>query len=178
MLEQGALPSSPEAIDAVKAYLRLDGADEDAILDGLLATAVVQCEAAIGRTLIARTMRETIGASTAWMWLHAGPVQSIVDVKALTLDGIEFAVAVSSYAFDIDADGRGRVRFLALPAAARAIVTYRAGASADWAALPIAVRQGIIELTANHYAARETATLAAIPAAVAQMWASERRVRL
>jgi uncharacterized phiE125 gp8 family phage protein len=178
MLERDAMPSMVDAVEAVKNYLRLDGCDDDVLIEGLLATAISQCEASIGRTLIERGMREVIGASAAWVWLTALPVRAITSVRILTLDGVQAALALPTYTIDIDAQGRGRIRFLMPPATARAVVTYSAGASSSWFMLPDTVRQGIVRLVAHHYANRDLGDADVLPANVSALWTAERRVRL
>jgi uncharacterized phiE125 gp8 family phage protein len=178
MIERGGLPTMADAIDEAKDYMRIDTTADDAAIAGLIVTAVVRCEGFVGRTLIERTMRETIVPVAAWTGLGTDPVKAVTGVGALAIDGVETAVPVASYEIDLNADGRARVRFVTIPGTRRAIVTYRAGAASGWRAVPAGLRQGIIRLVSHEYLYRERAEAPAMPAAVTALWQPERRMRL
>ncbi|MDB5714271.1 MAG: Transfer Agent [Sphingomonadales bacterium] len=178
MLTRGAVVASAEAVAAAKDYLRIDGTGEDALVGGLVAIAVESCEGFVGRVLIARGMSETLVPMVAWQRLTAGPVLSVTSVTALALNGVESAVAGSAYELDIDANGGGRVRFVAVLATSRAVVRYQAGSGAGWADIPNGLRQGIVRLVAHWYVYRDREEAPVPPASVAALWRPERRMRL
>ena len=61
----------------IRAWLRIEGSGEDAILAGLARAAADACEAFTGRLLIARAAEETIPAPRGWTRLTAAPVRAI-----------------------------------------------------------------------------------------------------
>jgi uncharacterized phiE125 gp8 family phage protein len=178
MLTRGAVVASAEAVAAAKDYLRIDGTGDDALVGGLVATAIESCEGFVGRVLIARGMTETLVPMVAWQRLTAGPVISVTSVTALAVSGVESAVAAAVYELDIDANGGGRVRFLAALAVTRAVVRYQAGSGAAWADIPGGLRQGIVRLVAHWHVYRDREEAPVPPAAVAALWRPERRMRL
>ncbi|CAN5193328.1 hypothetical protein BH09PSE3_BH09PSE3_00910 [soil metagenome] len=178
MLTRGTVVASAEAVAAAKNYLRIDGTGEDALVSGLVATAVESCEGFVGRVLIARGMSETLMPMVAWQRLTAGPVASVTSVTALALNGTETAVLPTSYELDIDANGGGRVRFLTAIATSRAVVRYQAGSGTAWADIPGSLQQGIVRLVAHWHVYRDREDAPVPPAAVAALWRPERRMRL
>jgi uncharacterized phiE125 gp8 family phage protein len=178
MLTRGAVVASAEAVAAAKDYLRIDGASEDALISGLVSTAVESCEGFVGRVLIARGMSETLVSMVAWQKLTAGPVVSVTSVTALTVNGVESAFLAADYELDIDANGGGRVRFLTGLNTTRAVVRYQAGSGAGWADIPGSLRQGIVRLVAHWHVYRDREEAPVPPAAVAALWRPERRMRL
>jgi uncharacterized phiE125 gp8 family phage protein len=180
MIEGEALVLPPEAAGAAKAYLRVERADEDGLIAGLVLAAAEVCEAFIGQALLERGFTETAAASRAWRRLARGPVRAIIAVEALPAEGAAQPLASAAYGVDIDAAGEGWVR-LADPGQVRRIrVGYRAGLAVAWADLPAALRQGILRLAAHLYTNRsaEGPRSNEPPAAVAALWRPFRRIRL
>jgi uncharacterized phiE125 gp8 family phage protein len=166
------------ALDAVKTYLRIDGESEDSALAALIATAVEQCEAYVGVAILQRLMREVLVPGAAWQLLTPTPVRVISGVAGLAIGGGTTALPASAYEIDIDADGRGRVRFLAPVSEKRVQVSVEAGLAANWAGLSESLRHGIVRLVAHMHAFRDRADELGPPAAVAALWRGSRRVRL
>lgn len=166
------------ARDAVKGYARVAMSDEDALIEGLAATALLLCEAFCGRIGIAREGVETVAVGLDWRRLGASPVRAITSVEGMHADGEAFALPVDAYAIDIDAEGCGRVRITSPGAASRVRVVYQAGLAADWEALPDPLRQGAVRLATHLYAHRDDAREGPPPAAVAALWRPWRRVGL
>ncbi|MCP1468696.1 putative phiE125 gp8 family phage protein [Sphingobium sp. OAS761] len=171
--EAGALPAP---MDELKAYLRIAGGDDDAVLAGLLRSAAGLCERFVGQWLIARDARETVAGSGSWQRLSARPVVAVTRVEAIDAEGNVQSLPVDAYAVDIDAAGDGWVR--AVPGdGRRLVVTYSAGLAAEMNGVPEALRQGIIRLAAEHYLARGVEG-GAPPAVVSALWRPYRRMRL
>jgi len=166
------------AVDEAKAYLRIEGAEEDASIAGLVRAATGMCEAFIGQLAIARTVRETIPVQSEWRRLSRTPVRAISGVEGLPAEGSAFALPVGAYAVDIDTNGDGWVRVIQPGAAGRAIVTSEAGMAVDWPSVPEPVRQGILRLVAHLFSHRDGAGDQGPPAAVAALWRPWRRMRL
>jgi uncharacterized phiE125 gp8 family phage protein len=161
------------ARDEVKAYLRIEHAADDALIDRLVATAIGHGEAFTGQVLLATAIAETIPVAAEWRRLARTPVTAISAVEA---QGV--ALAVDAYAVDVDAAGDGWVRIAPQPEAKVATVTYQAGLADSYAALPAPIRQGVIRLAAHLYTHRDAAAEAEPPAAVAALWRPWRRMRL
>ncbi len=161
--------SAPLAISLgeVKAYLRIDGAEEDALLAGLVRTAASLCEAFIGQVLIAEIRSETVTADREWHRLSATPVRRF--------EGANAAGAAAAFDSLIDASGDGWVR---VSGTLSARITVEAGIAEDWNGVPEPLRQGIVRLTAHLYANRDAAGDAGPPAAVAALWRPWRRMRI
>jgi uncharacterized phiE125 gp8 family phage protein len=166
------------AREAVKTYARVAMSDEDVLIEGLAATALLLCEAFCGRIGIAREAVELAPVGLNWTRLGASPVRGITSVEGMHADGETFALPVEAYAIDIDAEGCGWVRVTSPGAASRLRVTYQAGLAADWATLPEPLRQGAVRLATHLYAHRDDAREGAPPAAVAALWRPWRRVAL
>lgn len=153
-------------LEEAKAYLRLETAQDDALIAGLVASARGLCEAFLGQRLIRGDLTETVPADGAWHRLAAAPVAAILQV------GVP-ALPVDAYAIDIDPAGEGWVRATgggAVP------VTYRAGIAETEGGVPAAIAQGIVRLAAHLYVDR--ADQSAPPAGVAALWRPFRRLRL
>lgn len=165
-------------IEEAKAYLRIEHDDEDALIGRFMATAITLCEQFTGQILLARTMTEMVPATGDWRRLKTTPVRAITNVEGLAGTGLPFALAVGSYAIDIDAAGDGWVRMQASAGTQRAVVTLDAGMAADAATLPAPLGQGILRLVAHLHAHRDSADDDGPPAAVAALWRPWRRMRL
>ncbi len=178
MLTKAAVTVDAFALDEAKTYLRIDGEAEDSALAALIATAVEQCEAFVGQAVLQRTMTEVLVPVAAWQILLPEPVRVISGVVALAIGGGTSAVPPSAYEIDIDACGRGRIRFLAPVIEKRVQVSFSAGVAASWSALPESLRHGIVRQVAHFHAFRDRADELGPPAAVAALWRGFRKIRL
>ena len=161
-----------DAVAAAKAYLRLEGGTEDAVLAPLARAAIGLGEQFCAQALVARGFDDAVAASADWQRLPACPA---IAIDAVTGAG-GGALPVGSYAIDIDADGVGWVRVTAPAAGAVVRVAYRAGEAADWGGLPGPVAQGVTMLVGHLFA--QGADDRAPPAAVAALWRPFRRMRI
>ena len=190
-LGAGPLVLPQEALDALKAYLRVHGDDEDALLTDMLGASAEICERFTGLALIAREHGEVIAASGAWTMLSAMPVWSIGPLWSVAPGcagngsagngapqdggGNGGAIPVGLHEIDIDAEGRGWVR-IESDAARRAHVTYRAGLASAWQDLPEALTHGLLRLAGHLYLERDGGKTP--PAAVSALWRPWRRMNL
>lgn len=166
------------AVAEARAYLRIEGGEEEGLLAMLVATGMALCERFTGLALIEAPRRVAMAvAPGAWRRLPVAPVRAITAVAAIDAAGIEQALAPADHAVDIDAAGEGWVRVTA-PVAGRIAVDFVAGMAPDWAGLPAPLRQGVVRLAAHLHAHRDEADDAGPPAAVAALWRPWRRVRL
>lgn len=166
------------ARDTVKAYARIEQSAEDSLISGFCRTVLELCEAFCGRVTLAREAVEILPASGEWRRLGAQPVRAIGTVEGLPADGAAFTLSTDAYAIDIDTKGVGWVRVSRPGAAGRVRVTYEAGLTAAWEALPDPIQQGAIRLAVHLYTHRDDSREGAPPAAVAALWRPWRRVKL
>jgi uncharacterized phiE125 gp8 family phage protein len=167
------------AVADVKAYLRLAGDEEDALLARLLRVAAELCERFTGLALLLCEREAVLGTSSPeWQRLPAAPVSAITAVATLDPTGGAAALPVAGYAIDIDAGGTGWVRLAAPVGARRMRVTYVAGLAADWASLPDPLRQGVVRAVAHVHAHRDAPDDLGPPPGVAALWRPFRRMRL
>lgn len=163
----------------LKAYLRIGGSDEDAVLAGLLRSAASLCEQFIGQWLIARQARDRVIADRGWTRLAARPVIAIESVAKVDALGAETALDPQGYAIDIDGNGEGWVRIMAPDLhGGPVVVRYRAGMAQEMNGLPEPIRQGIVRLAADHHASRTGDGVSPPPAVVSALWRPWRRMRL
>ncbi len=88
------------AVAAARGMLRLEGHGEDAVLTGLVRTALETAEIWCGAALVARPCAEVLTGTGGWQTLRQRPVTAITEVTG---------VGLADHAIDIDAAGRGRV---------------------------------------------------------------------
>jgi len=160
---------APVAIAEAKAFLRLDGGAEDALIAGFIRAATGLAEVFTGQALIVRDIAESVPAVTTWQRLKTVPCVAITGI-----DGLNGAAFES----DIDLAGHGWVRVIAPGTATRVTVRYRAGLAADWNGIPEALRLGIVRLVSHFHAHRDVPDAGGPPAAVAALWRPWRRLRL
>lgn len=164
------------ALAAAKAWARIEGEGEDALLGQMLDAAFALAEVFTGQVLIAREVVAVRPASPWWGTIGVTPVTSVGRVRGLPADGAAFDLPVESYGIDIDANGDGWVRVTHPGAGGRVEVTLTAGIAADWASLPPPIAQGIVHLAADRFMARDRDLPP--PAAVGALWRPFRRMRL
>ena len=178
MVSEEAIAPGATALAEAKAHARIAGADEDALVGRLVASAASLCEQFTGQVLLARGFAETLPACSAWTRLGRTPVRAISLVERLPADGAPVVLAADAYAIDIDANGDGWVRTIDGAAAGRVQVSYEAGIADGWEGLPEALRQGIVRLVVHLFTHRSADGDAGPPAAVTALWRPWRRLRV
>jgi uncharacterized phiE125 gp8 family phage protein len=179
MMAEDTMLAAPEpgvaavSLFEVKAFLRLDRDDEDALLAGFIRTATALCEAFTGQWLMARDGEARLAADGGWQRLTVLPVLAITGVR----DGAG-PLPPDAFEVDIDTSGTGWVRLTNPSGAGRPVVSFRAGLANDWNGLPEALRQGLIRLVAHLFTHRDAADAGPPPAAVAALWRPWRRMRI
>lgn len=171
-------PPPPVPLAPLRAYLRIEGSDEDALLAGLLRSAAEICEAFTRITLTDSEIEQALPARPAWTRLERAPVRAILSVAALGAGTEPVPLAAADYGIDIDARGDGWVRVTGGGGSGRVLVRYRAGLAADWNGIPEPLRHGIMRMATHLYAHRDGEDGAGPPAAVTALWLPYRRLRL
>ena len=184
-LEQITAPAvEPLTLAEVKASLKVEQDDEDALLLRLITVARQRCEQYTGRVLIAQDWRLTLDAWPGRVVdLPNPPLMAVTSVLTYAEDDTPGPVDASLYAVDASvAPGRIIRRTAdAWPAPGRSYngieITYQAGYGLSWNDVPEALRQGMLHLIAQLYESRE-GSASALPPAVLGLWQPYRLVRL
>lgn len=170
---------APAALSELKAWLGITTSLDDPQLTALLRAALDMCEDFTGTMPLQQVCEEMVPVASGWQKLAVRPVQAITAVDGIPAEGARFALPASNYAIELDADGGGRVLVTNSGIAGRIAVRFSAGLSPDWAALPEALRHGVLRLAAFQYRQREADNAEVLPpVAVAALWRPWRRMRL
>jgi uncharacterized phiE125 gp8 family phage protein len=180
----------PVTLELAKAFLRIDGNDDDAVVSALIRAATANLDGTAGvlrRALVTQTWEQPFRSFHSRMRLPLAPVASIAAVKHYDADNALQTVSAADYSLVEDDLGP----YLAWsPDALRpdlfdrpdpVVVTFVAGygAATD---VPAAIRQAILLLVAQWFATREpvsaTGGAAELPLTVTHLLAPYRRVGL
>ena len=155
--------SEPVSLAEAKLYLRIDHAHEDELIATLIGAAREAVEAAIGRALIARRVRESLDIwrreAAQGAVLGLGPVTDVIAVRLLADNGSQSVLDPERYRFDGDRD-RPRLVFAAgVPTALRDVggieIEYECGYAEDASDLPVALRLAVLQIVASLYELRQ-----------------------
>jgi uncharacterized phiE125 gp8 family phage protein len=97
MIESEAYAVSAAAVDDARAFCRIDGEGEDAVLAALIAAGLAACEAYIGMPPVVRAYRERLPMRGCWQRLGTYPVRAIGGVSAVEDGIVGAALAGSAY---------------------------------------------------------------------------------
>lgn len=152
--------AEPITLPEAKLHLRVDGADEDNLINGLIAAARQEAEKFLNRALLPQEWELVLDKSPAGaLEIPRPPLQQVISIKTIAQDGTETVVAATAYLVDA-ASEPARV----IPAPGYAWPVHRGFASfivrfgAGWAdanALPAQIKQGILLTIGHLYANRE-----------------------
>jgi len=180
----------PVSVNEARAYLRIEGTEEDAGLAAFLKVARELCEAFTGLVLIATRYAETTplvameSGGVPWsagrcVRLSKGPLRQIMAATLVSRDGTRTPLGAQDYELGENARGQAQLRMTFVPPAGASLeVDYWAGLGVDWNGVPEALRQGILRLAAHLYAHRDRADDNGPPLAVAALWRPFRLGRL
>ena len=166
------------ALAELKAYLRIESSQEDALLAGLLRAATETVEAMLGLLLFEREVDERGVVGSGGMRLAAEPARSLVSVETVGAGGELAAVADGTVRLRTGAHGEGRIEAPDLPDGASIRVRYRAGMAADWNWVPEVLRLSVIRAAAHFHAHRDAPDEPGVPPAVRRMLAPWRARRI
>ena len=179
----------PVTIEEVKAHLRVDGSDEDALLASLVLTSRLHIEAALSIALVAQSWRMVLDVwpKNGIVAMPIAPVMMIEDVRVIAANGDVNTVAADTYHLDV----AGRPRRLmplagAWPSPGRRTagieIDLIAGYGATAADVPAPIRQALLLLIAHWYEHRDPFEIGApqtnVPNAVSRLLGPYRAVRL
>ena len=115
MISRAPLVLDSEMLDEARTFLRLEEADLDPSLGGVILSAVAAAEDFLNLMLLRRSVTETMAASTGWLRLGTAPVTAISAVELVDPSGTAVPVAPGDHAIDIDGSGAGWVRIVHPP---------------------------------------------------------------
>lgn len=165
--------TEPLSLAEAKLYLRVDGAEEDALISDMIVAVREAAETHLGKSLITQSwMLAYEGYVPSHVPLPKGPVQSIAHVKTRTRSGVETAINATLYHLAVAEDA---VHFESVLMAHAVEITYTTGYG-DAEDVPASVRQGML----MHLAALYDNRLGGmeLPAAVVTLYKPHRVVRL
>lgn len=142
----------PVTLDMVKAHLRLDGDDEDEVLNRLIAVSTEMAERYLGLTLIEKTWSWTVkpdASGEILTPLPMGPLIEIVSVHQLMHSGKR--ALYRRYRMDYE----GPKPMLRCTSHVPVDIVYRSGFGQIPQHIPATLIQGIIMLVAYFYTDRE-----------------------
>jgi uncharacterized phiE125 gp8 family phage protein len=150
--------AEPVTLADAKAHLKLDTADEDALVTSLITAARARAEWHTGRALVTQSWvlkLDTFPASLI-AEIPLPPLQSVTEIAFTTPDGLRSVQPPASNRVDT-ASQPGRVIFSQAPQQLRASdaveIAFTAGYGAA-AAVPQAIRQAILIIVADLYSHR------------------------
>lgn len=172
-------------VDELKAHLRVDGSDEDVLIELLRDGAVAHLDGysgVLGRAIATQTWRQDFDAFDGDTLRLPLPAASIASVKVRDSAGQLATVSSSSYLLQEDALG-SLVRFdddYTYPSDLADTKAIAVEFAAGYDAVPSAIKVAVLLLVGHWYANRETVVTGTIatelPLAVAALIAPYRRV--
>ncbi|MDA7429827.1 head-tail connector protein [Primorskyibacter aestuariivivens] len=170
LVEETTVPGAALPVEAFKAHLRLgagfSGATvQDAVLESFLRAAIAAIEARTGKVLIARDFSWTVSQWRAanLQPLPVAPVSAVGTVEIEDAGGTvnvadpgAYRLVAETHVPKLRATG---ACLPGIPARGSAKVTFTAGYSADWGALPADLGQAVMLLAAHYYEYRDETAL-------------------
>ncbi len=153
-------------LDELKAYLRLDGPEEDGLLTWLLRAATAAVEASLGWVLVVRDVEERRLVRDGGVRMGVAPLYVLTEVVTAAGEAVAARPCGTGLLVDGVADG------------VELTLRYRAGMSPDWNGLPEPVRLAVMRAAAHFHAHRDAADDAGLPPAVGQLIAPWRARRV
>lgn len=163
----------PVSLAAFKEHAKIDGAAEDAALEGFLLAARRTIEARYAVAMIAQGWRLRLDCAARETLLPLSPVLS-VDSVGLVRAGVTESLPLS--AFEAETGAVGRVRLKASWPGAGLVIAFTAG-WATAAALPEEMKLAVKTLAA-HFHERREGEAGEAPAGVVRLLSAYRQVRL
>jgi uncharacterized phiE125 gp8 family phage protein len=155
---------SPISLAEAKAQMRVEGSDDDAIIQRLIdaAVAFVDVQGVLGRAMITQAWGQWLSPNPSTVSLMLGPVQSVSAIKYYDIDGVLQTATLA----DFNVFGTPN-RITITPKTGKAWpitqtrddaikIEYVIGYGDSAATVPQTVRHGLMMLVAHWYENRET----------------------
>lgn len=160
-----AAASEPITLTEAKNFLRVDGSDEEALINALISAAREMCEQYTRRILVTTTIDEYFDGFPNYkspqdkdiIYLSRGPVSSITSVKYVDEIGSEATVSSSAYVVDTISEP-ARIAstagwFATNGIINQVIVRYTVGT--DVSSIPAPLKQGMLLIISDLYDKRD-----------------------
>lgn len=163
--------AEPLALADIKAHLRIDGAEEDGLLAGLIKVAREHLERVTGLALVSQRWRLYLDAwpASGALEIARGPVLSVEAIRAFDDGGAESALALAGHVLD-GVRRPARLWLRSRPAAGQAIngveVDFTAGFGESGADVPDTLKRAMLVHAAHMYEFRGAVPLEMQPASV------------
>ncbi len=161
----------PLSLAEMRAHLRLEHDDEDALIAGMLSAARAAVERYLRRALIAQQWQLVLdGWPEGPVRLPRPPLMQVDAVRVLDAGGTATLVPASDYAVETRAEPGflypGGAAVLPVPGRARGgiEIDFTAGYGSDWNAVPAPIRQALLIMVADLYETRGAAPPAIVGA--------------
>jgi uncharacterized phiE125 gp8 family phage protein len=152
---------APVALAELKAHLRIEHADEDALIAAMASAAVKAVEARAALAMVAQTFRLSLDAPPEGVVvLPKGPVFSLLSVANVNREGVASPVDSALYDFAPGLNARIAVRGF-LPRSELSVGGYRVdfvAGFADAASVPEELKLAVMMIAAHFYENREAAS--------------------
>ncbi|MEM6475407.1 MAG: hypothetical protein AAF687_04505 [Pseudomonadota bacterium] len=166
------------ALADLKNWLGISRSGEDALLVDLLGASLAMCEAFTNQTPLQQIVEEQVPAIAGRYCLTSRPFRSLIQAELVGPDAMRTAINQQSFEAGPDLSGTAQVTIKTDLDGQAVAVQAQVGIATDWAALPKALKQGIIRLAAHYYRDRDTENASQPPASVTALWRPWRTLRL
>lgn len=151
----------PLTLAEAKAHLRVDIADEDALINSIITATRQYCEQITGRSLLAQQWRLVLDQFPPVIELEKGPITAITSVIYTDMSGAVQTAAESDYVADLSGSLTrltpkfGAIWPIALPQIGSVAVNFTAGYGAAAASVPVGLKNWMLLRIAALYNSRE-----------------------
>lgn len=164
--------SEPVSLAEAKTFLRIDSADEDALIGDLIKAARIAAEEQTGKSFITQRWQLSYDSCPpAITYLPNGPVQSIHSVKSVNEEGAATNISASSYHLN----ALQELVFESVPSGHQVVIEYVAGFGDEATDVPTDLAQAILLHVARLYEHRDAMNP---PLGSQLLYASHREIRL
>jgi uncharacterized phiE125 gp8 family phage protein len=153
--------SYPVTNAEAKAQARVDGNDENALIDTYIAAATAHVESVTGRAIISQVWEVVLDDFSDAMMLPKGPVQSITSVKYFDTAEVEQTVSASDYVLDNVSDPAWVVKAedATWPEVAEGVNNVIIRFVAGYSTVPPEIKAAILLAVAHFYDNRSTGNI-------------------
>ncbi len=170
------------ALAELKTWLGISRPNEDDLLVGLLQASLDMCEAFTGQAPMAQLVEERVPVQAGRYGLASMPITSLEAVEIIDQDGSRSALQSDHFNFELQAFGRAAFSISNNVDGQAIALQLRVGNAPGWDAVPAAIKQGLIRLSAHNYRDRDRAGNTkkdlAPPSSVTALWRPWRAMRL
>lgn len=175
----------PIDLDYTKTFLRIDGDDENALLETLIKTARHQIENMIGRALINRRFKyRGVLPGQSRIILPRPPLVSVDALRVFDEDGVSADISTAFYTYNARVEP-GELALVSgfswsefLSGACQIEIEFTAGYGPDPVDIPLPIRQAILLLVTRHFEHRDREQSPSVPTMVEALLAPYKWVRL